>query len=251
MRALAILMLFAASVAEAAPLRLCFEDVPQAPWTMPDGTGLNFEMLRRVEKLTGERFIFVARPWKRCMEETKAGLMDGMIGAADSPARRAFALPPLTPDEKPDSARAMYQDRVFVFLRTGSGASWDGAQMHNPANVVVAQRGYYVADLLRARGYTVLDSPKSAEDGLRTLAAGTADAAVLQGHDAHEMVRQDPRFKGRIHVSEKPFVVFDFHLMFGRPAYAKQRRRIEAIWNAIPQVRADPAYQKLEAGSVR
>jgi polar amino acid transport system substrate-binding protein len=255
MQALPLLLLVSgllfAHGAGAAPLRLCFEDVPQFPWTMPNGTGLNFDMLRRVEKLTGEQFVFVARPWKRCMEETKAGLMDGMIGAADSPARRIFAVPPLTAAGQPDAARAMYQDRVFVFLRKGSGASWDGLRMNNPANVVVAQRGYYVADLLRAQGYEVLDTAKSAEDGLRTLAAGTADAAVLQGHDAHDMVRQDPRFKGKITVSEKPFVVFDFHLMFGRKTHARQHKRLEAIWNAIAVVRADPAYQKLEADSAR
>jgi polar amino acid transport system substrate-binding protein len=254
MRALAALLLLAGwlpALTVAAPLRLCFEDVAQAPWTMPDGRGLNFELLRRVEKLTGEQFVFVARPWKRCMEETRAGLMDGMIGAADSPARREFALPPLLPDGRPDPAKAMYQDQVFVFLRSASVAGWDGVTLFNPSRLVVAQRGYYVADLLRARGYQVLDTAKSAEDGLRTLAAGTADVAVLQGHDIHDLIREDPRFKGRIVVSEKPFVVFDFHLMFGRKSYAAHRQRIERIWNAIPQVRADPAYQKLEAASTR
>ena len=254
MRAFRVLLLaggFLAAHAAAAPLRLCFEDVPQAPWTMPDGSGLNFEMLRRIEKLTGEQFVFVARPWKRCMEETRAGLMDGLIGAADSPARREFALPPLTADGRPDSAKAMYQDRVYVFLRSGSSASWDGATLFNPSRLVVAQRGYYVADLLRGRGYEVLDTAKSAEDGLRTLAAGTADVAVLQSHDAHEMVKDDPRFRGKVHVADKPFVVFDFHLMFGRKSYQGKRARIEAVWRAIPLVRADPSYQKLEAASVR
>jgi polar amino acid transport system substrate-binding protein len=218
---------------------------------MPDGSGLNFELLRRVEKLSGERFAFFARPWKRCMEETKAGLMDGMIGAAPSPARRAFSVPPLRADGAPDPARALYQDRVHVFLRAGSGASWDGVGMVNPTNVVVAQRGYYVADLLRDKGYRVLDSPKSAEDGLRALAAGSADVAVLQGRDAHALVRDDARFKGRVTVAPQPFVVFDFHLMFGKKSYAAHRRRIEAVWDAIPQVRADPAYQKLEAEAMR
>src|SRR5262245_22524601 len=27
------------------PLRLCFEDVEQRPWSLPDGSGLNFELL--------------------------------------------------------------------------------------------------------------------------------------------------------------------------------------------------------------
>jgi polar amino acid transport system substrate-binding protein len=239
------------SDAHAAPLNFCFEDAPQAPWTMPDGTGLNFDMLRRVEKLTGEQFVFVARPWKRCQEEARNGLMDGMIGAADSPERRVYSLPPLLPDGSPDANRAMYQDRVDIYLRAGSGASWDGTTLVNPRGIVVAQTGYFVADLMRARGQNVKDTIKSAEEGLRLLAAGTADVAVLQGRAAEDLVRNDPRFRGRIVLAKAPFTVFPFYLLISRKTHAADPRRIEAIWNAIGSVRTNPDYRKLEAATTR
>ena len=246
---LALLVLLSGTSATAAPLKLCFENVPQGPWTMPDASGLNFELLKRVEKLTGEQFQFLARPWIRCTEETRNGLMDAMIGAADSPERRQFSILPVLPDGRPNPEKALYEDRVDVFLREGSGASWDGTDLVNPRAIAVAQRGYFVADLLRGRGQNVIDNIKSAEEGLRVLAAGTADVAVLLGRSAEKMVQDDPRFAGRIVLAPQPFTQFAFYLMVSRKTYAANPARIEVIWNAIAAARAQPDYRKLEAAA--
>lgn len=237
--------------ASAAPLNFCMEDIPQAPWTMPDGSGLNIELLKRVAKLTGEEFNYVARPWKRCEEETRSGIMDGMIGPSDNPRRRSFSRPPLRADGTQDPTRSMYRDHVDLYLRADSGASWDGKTLFNPRKMVVAQRGYYIVELLQARGQTVIDTPKSAEEGLRLLASGSADVAVLMGRDAEALVRDDPRYLGKVVLAKQPFATFDFHLMVGRKSYDKDPKRFEAIWNAIARVRATTEYQRLEQSQVR
>jgi polar amino acid transport system substrate-binding protein len=241
----------AAPRASAAPLQLCYEDVPQPPWTMPDGSGLNIELLKRVEALTGERFVLSRRPWMRCMEETRVGRMDGMIGGADSPERRQFSLPPLLPDGTPDASRAMYLDNVSIFLRAASGAAWDGKELHNPRGIVVTQRGYFVADLMRERGQRVIDTVKSADEALRLLTGGTADVAVLMENSVKSMLRDDPRYRGHIVMAPTPFTVFPFYLLIGRGSYVKNPARIEAIWTAIATVRATPGYRKLEAAQTR
>ena len=244
---MAALAVPSAQCAPAAPLRLCYEDVPQPRWTMPGGSGLNIELLKRVEALTGERFVLVRRPWLRCMEETRLGRMDGMIGGADSPDRRAFSVPPLLPDGSPDASKAMYLDNVNLFLRAASGARWDGTTLTNPRGTVVTQRGYFVADLMRERGQKVIDTVKSADEALRLLASGTADVAVLMEHSVGNMLDADPRFRGRIVKSPAPFTVFPFYLLIGRTSYDQDPARIEAVWRAIAAVRATPAYRKLEA----
>ena len=240
-----------AADAVAAPLNFCFEDIPQAPWTMPDGSGLNIELLKRVAKLTGEQFNYVARPWLRCEEETRNGIMDAMIGPSDNPRRRPFSVPPRRPDGTQDPERALYHDHVDLYLRADSFARWDGKTLLNPSRMAVAQRGYYIVEMLQARGQTVIDTPKSAEDGLKLLAAGSADVAVLMGRDAEKLVREDPRFLGRVVLAKQPFAHFDFHLMVGRKAYDKDPQRFEAIWNAIAKVRATVDYQRLEQPLVR
>ena len=97
---LAALLLFSAvrSVSAAPALHFCFEDVDQRPWSTPTGTGLNFDLLKRVEGMLGEHFIIAPKPWKRCLEEVRRGTIDGAIGAGDSPERRQFAVFPMLPN---------------------------------------------------------------------------------------------------------------------------------------------------------
>lgn len=234
-----------------APLNFCYEDIPQAPWTMPDGTGLNIELLKRAARLAGEQVNFIARPWRRCEEETRTGVMDAMVGPSDNPRRRSYSVPPRKPDGTQDPERAMYRDHVDIYLRVDSGASWDGKTLVNPRKLVVAQRGYYIVDMLQALGQKVIDTPKSAEDGLRLLAAGSADVAVLMGRDAENLLKEDPRYQGRVVLAKQPFASFDFHLMAGRKSYDKDPKRFEALWNAIAKVRATGDYQRLEQSLVR
>ena len=253
LRSITLAVALAAAQAQAwgAPLNFCYEDIPQAPWTMPDGSGLNIELLKRAAKLAGEQVNFVARPWRRCEEETRTGIVDAMVGPSDNPRRRVYSVPPRKADGTQDPDRAMYRDHVDVYLRVDSGASWDGKILANPRKLVVAQRGYYTVEMLQALGQKVIDTPKSAEDGLRLLAAGSADVAVLMGRDAENLLREDPRYHGRVMLAKEPFASFDFHLMAGRKSYDKDPKRFEALWNAIAKVRATADYQRLEQSLLR
>lgn len=249
---LASLAMLAAPCARAAPpLQLCFEDAPQPPWTMPDGRGLNIELLKRVERLTGERFVLSSRPWARCIEETRIGRMDGMIGAADSPERRQFAVPPLQPDGSIDAAKSLYLSQVYLYLRVGSGASWDGRQLHNPRGLVITQRGYFVADLMRARGQRVIDIVKSSDEALRLLATGSADVAALMTNPEHGALRADVPYRSQVTRAPQPFAAFPLHLMFSKISYQRDPARMEAIWTAIAAVRASADFRKLEAAELR
>jgi polar amino acid transport system substrate-binding protein len=237
--------------AAGAALKLCYEDVPMPPWTTPQGAGLNLELLRQVEHQLGEHFEYSPKPWKRCLEELRAGRMDGIVGSADAPARRQFSLPPLLPDGRANPELALYQDGANVFIRVGSGASWDGKNLVNPRGEIVAQRDYLVATVLREHGHRVRDTTKTAEEALRMLAADVLDVAVLQGDVAQDLVRADPRFRGKIMEAKTPYLVLSFYLMVGRDVIARDPKRIEAIWNAIGSVRASPEYRALEAHATR
>jgi polar amino acid transport system substrate-binding protein len=248
---LACLLALSTQVANGAPLQLCYEDVPQQPWTMPDGSGLNFALLKRVEALTGERFVASPRPWARCIEEARVGRMDGIIGAADSPERRLFSVPPLQADGSPDPAKALYLAKAIVFVRANSGASWDGKTLHNPRASIIAQRGYFIGAVLRQRGQRVIDNVKSADEALRLLAAGNADVAVLMTEISEQDLRTDPRFRTLVTRSPLPYMEFPLFLLASRASYEQDPARIEAIWSAIATVRASADYRKLEELELR
>lgn len=235
------------AVAAAAPLTLCYEDVAQRPWSMPGAVGLNFELLRRVEKQLDEHFIYAAKPWRRCLEEVRLGTIDGVIGAADSSERRNYAVYPTLPDGRTDPASAMFEDNVNVFLRSGGNASWDGSTLVAPNGEVAVQSGYLVATQLRQQGLHPREMVKSAEDGLRLLTTGLLDAAVLQGLEAEKLARDDPRFQGKITMGAPPYTSRPFYLMFSRKTYSRDPRRIDNVWRTIGAVRQSADYKQMLA----
>jgi polar amino acid transport system substrate-binding protein len=230
----------------AAPLKFCFEDVPQRPWTQPDGTGLNFELLHRVEKLAGEAFVFLPMPWKRCLEEVRNGELDGIVGAADSAERRSFAIFPIAASGAIDTSTSIYEDQFNVYQRVGSATAWNGKELISPNRPVAVQSGYaVVAAMLREHDIKINDSIKSAEDGLRFLLNGIVDVAILQSIETEFLRKEDPRFKGAIITAASPYVVLPLYLAVNHLTYARDPKRIQAIWNAIRTVRNSTEYRKL------
>lgn len=245
------LLFLSAGVGAAEPLRLCYEDVPQGYWTRPNGTGVAFDLLRKVESRLGEHFVYSAMPWKRCLEEVRIGTMDAVIGAAESSERRDFAVYPTLPDGSIDSKAAIWTDTFNVFYRIGSKAQWNGKDLVVPDGAVMAQRGYVVASILRDRGYKVVESAKSAADGLRFLAAGSIEVAVLQGVEARWLCANDPRFQGLVLQGRTPYVVLPLHFLPGRLSYERDPGRVQAIWAEIRNMRSTAEYRKLEETAAR
>ncbi|KQV44917.1 ABC transporter substrate-binding protein [Duganella sp. Root336D2] len=243
---LALLSGMAAHAAKEPPLRLCFEDVDQRPWSTPDGKGLNFELLKRVELLLNEQFIYSPKPWKRCLNELKLGQVDAVVGAADAIDRRAWSRIPQLPDGREDPGRALFEDAALVFLRVGGNGSWDGHELLAPGKVVIVQTGYLVAQQLREKGYIPHDTVKSAADALRMLTRGSFDVAVLQGLEASKLAHEDPRFVGKVQQAELPYSTVHLHLMVGRGVYQRDPQRVEAIWQAIGNVRQTREYRQVE-----
>ena len=236
--------------AGAAPLKFCYEDIPQPPWTMPDKTGLAFEILAKVERVTNEQFKYVSRPWRRCLEELRLGLVDGIVAAGDSPERRNFARFPQAPDGRLNVDAAIYVDRAYVFMQPNAHASWDGKELYSEGKAVIAQHGYLAGETLRERGYDV-QGVKSPEEGLRMLLAGMANVAVLQGLAATDLAKRDPRFRGKIIQFKQLYMQLPVYLMVSLKVYDANPKRIEAVWNGIASVRASAEYRATELAATR
>jgi len=250
--ALGLTLMLTGRAVSAAPLNFCYEDVAQKPWTMPDNSGLNITLLKQVEKLLGEQFSFSAKPWKRCQEETRQGVVDGFFAAAINNERLQYSVFPTHSDGSPDKTAALYEDRFGVYLRKGGNGAWDGKKIDSPQFPILVQRGYHVANLLRDQGLSVNETIKSADDGLRFLVSNLADVAILQGEQARILALHDPRFVDMVITSPIPYQVLPLYLAVGRKRYDENPKRIEAIWAAIRQVRESPEYKaQLNAAAAR
>lgn len=247
----AALFAMAAHAADRPPLRWCYEDVSALPWTRPDGTGLNLELLKTAEKSLHEHFVYVSRPWKRCIEEMRKGDIDGVFAAGESEERRGFGVFPSLPGGAIDASRALHEDRFHVFLRKGSSAAWDGKTLVPTPKGVLTQRGYMIAGDLRERGFDVKEATNSASDALRQLAAGMFDIAVIQGPEAAQLLRSNAVLKEKVLQSPIPYAVRPMYLLVAKPVYAQDPKRIEAIWTIIGDARKSPSYRARETKALQ
>ncbi|WP_137937711.1 hypothetical protein [Chitinivorax sp. B] len=233
-----------------APIKICFEDIPQKPWTFPDGTGLNIDLLKMTEAKLDERFVFISKPWKRCLEEARVGAMDAVVGAADIPERRVYGMFPTLPDGQTDTNARLFKDDYLVFVHAGSNITWDGKRFTNLSTPIAIQSGYMVKVKLGKLGVAMNESSKSTLDALRLLEAGIVDAAVTQGTGSLEILRQNERFRSAIAPLPVPFDSVPFYLLISKVTYQRDPQRIQRIWRAIPEVRETPAYQQREAAAL-
>lgn len=235
---------------QAAPLKLCFEDVPQRPWTQPDGTGLNFVLLKAVEQRLGEQFDYIPLPWKRCLAYVASGEMDAVIGAANSTERSRFGRVALSANGKERVETSLYVDSFNVYVRSDSHIDWNGQQFQNMKGSVAIQAGFVVATPLREMGLEVDQSGKSTEHALRLLLAGSSSTAVLQGNQANFLLHGDERFRGKIKVLPTPFASIPMFLLASKKSYVQQSGRFEKLWAAIALERASAAYKNQEKAAL-
>jgi polar amino acid transport system substrate-binding protein len=226
------------------PLKFCFEDNPQSPWTMPDGSGLNIELLKRVEEILGERFEFIAKPWKRCQEEVRVGVLDGYFGAAVSAERLHYSAYPSLSDGSIDLDAALNNDQVRLFMRTQSAVSWDGKKLRHVKQAIVVQRGYLIGSILQKQGFKIHEV-RSVEEALHSLSKSEAELAILQGMDAVYLSTREPRFKNSIQIHTLPFMDLPLYLAINRNVFQQNPKRIQTIWNTIKSVRHSTSYQQL------
>ncbi|MBB5017930.1 polar amino acid transport system substrate-binding protein [Chitinivorax tropicus] len=229
------------------PLVLCFEDIPQKPWTHPDGSGLNLDLLRMVQRRLNEQLIFVPKPWKRCLQELKAGKIDGVIGGQDAPDRRTFAVFPTLPKGQIDSKYRLFGDRFYIYVARGSLVDWDGVQVSNLSKPVAIQSAYAIHHKLDRLGVHYIEAGKTAADGFRLMEAGVVDAVIAQGDEGTALLEREHRFKDQFIQLPNPFDTVAFYLFFSQATYNKSPTRIRSIWQEIEKVRESGEYKKMEA----
>jgi polar amino acid transport system substrate-binding protein len=236
--------LLVASAQAQTPLKFCFEDTPQSPWTMPDGSGLSIELLKRVEEILGERFELIAKPWKRCQEEVRLGVLDGYFGAAVSAERLHFSVYPSLRDGTVDLNAALNSVQTKLFMRAQSEVSWDGKKLQGVKQAIVVQRGYLIGNLLQKQGFKIHEV-RNAEEALHRLSKGAADLAILREMDADYLSTREPGFKGGIQIHPLPFMDLPLYLAVNKNVFKQNPKRIQTIWSTIKSQRHSASYQQL------
>lgn len=242
-----LLCVVMASIAIAADkpgtIKLCHENEDSYPWLFKDRPGLNIIMMHAVEKQLGLHLDIQALPWKRCLEDLRQGLVDGVFKISFKADRMEMGQYPMLGD-KPDASKRMLTDSYSLYRIKGSKVEWDGKTLKGVDIPVGAQSGFSVVDQLKGLGAKVDDGTRTADDNLKKLLVNRVSAVALQTEEGDNSVASNPEFKARIEKVEPALVEKPYFLLFSKTFYAQHGDMAKQMWDAIASVRESADYKK-------
>jgi len=232
---------FSTPLVAADRLTLCFENKVVLPWRTVEFTGLNFELLKRVESKLDVRFEYRLLPWKRCLAKLKANEVDGAFSVSYSPERMQYGIFP--GDGAPDSRQRMHSARYYLIRKKGSSLDWDGRQFHHVDGKIGFQLGYSIGEQLRAMHLPVDESNDSVHNVGRKLLAGRLAGAAVFDSDADNLMRGP--LGPKLEIVATPLVEKPYYLLLSARLVKARPELADRIWKAIENVRDGREYGKL------
>lgn len=149
---LSVLILHPAS-AMSLSLLLATDDTPGNPWIMGGGLyfqkdlpGIEIELYRQIARQLGLELKMVRMPWKRCLFELKAGLLDGVFPASFNPERLKIGVFPFK-NGKVDQTRKSRDSTYCLYRLKSSPVTWKDGELVNleqmPRPTIGAPLGVY------------------------------------------------------------------------------------------------------------
>lgn len=224
----------------ATELTLCFERKAVPPWRDIDKTGLNFELLARVESKLDLFFDYKLLPWKRCLAMLQANQVDGAFSVSFTPERRAFGAFPGVP---PDVNKRLHYARYFLVRRLGSKATWDGQRFLNIDGKIAFHLGYSVGHMLREHKLAVDETSDTLHNVGRKIVTGRVAGAALMDSDMALLMAGS--LGKQLDVVPTPLSERAYYLILSERLVREQPQLATHIWDSVEEVRNSREYGKL------
>lgn len=237
----------------AEPVRIFYDVFENPPLIMGNGTvidpakpGLTIEMLRMASEQSHVPITLTRTPWERGLYLLQNGEADAIFASSYVQDRTRYGVYPMK-DGHPDTNRKLFDQSYRLYVRRGSGVSWDGKALTGLRAPVGATTGYAVVPVLRAMGVDVVEEPSHLAN-LRELVAGRLDAYAELDTHVRPLLRSDPAQFGSIIELAPPVLSKPYYLMFSKIFYGKTPDIAERFWDAIAVVNDSAAFQDLQRG---
>ncbi len=238
---LALALTFHCAQAQALTLRLCVNQVAQAPHTTPDGDGIADRLIKKAAAEIGLAIAYHTAPASRCREELRHDVADAYPTVPYTPSLVTFISFPMQ-EGGPDPARAVVTVRNLLFRRVGTQVDWDGKRFsHLSSNVLVLFGASLMQDRLRGMDVPFDASGKTARANFDKLLAGRGD--LVAGLDAGAGLLALPEYAGRIELLPVAFSNEAYYLGLSRHFVALHPDVAERLWDAIARIRRTPAFE--------
>lgn len=238
------------------PLRLCGSVatiVPASAWQAAGVSPGTAEPTRDafvaalLTQYSGLATTVIYMPSRRCITETAAGRMDGVMGLSVLPERMALIRYPMR-DGQVDRNLRLNTLAYYWYSRAGLTWQWDGKTLSgsNDSPTIGVIEGYSVATLMQREGRRLHLVSSDTTAVLRMLTRERFDLAMLLDIEVTSAISRHPELAGQIRRLEPPYVTRDYYLALSPALVNRQPEVARRLWNAIPRVRQTTAQLKVD-----
>lgn len=223
---------------------LCIEDQAAAPYTFPTHDGTMQVLLKMAAKEAAVPLSFVVSPWKKCIENTRSGSVNGLVNAGNTPFHAEYAAFPLLANGKPNTAQSLASMSVMAYHMKNSKASWDGSKFINVSKPVLMPAGFAtISDQMKALNVPYDDTVKEPLRNLYKMMGGQGEIVLGFDTEMNALIASHKDIADKVEMLPAKFMTTDFYVAFGKPYYTAHKAQVDALWGAIGKVKKSKEYQ--------
>lgn len=206
--------------------------------------GIFIDLMRGGIEKAGYKANFRSMPWDVCLNQVKAGNLDGAVPASYKADRAEFMNYPddaaTNHESKWSVGKADYVVLVKVASKDGN-YEYDGDPKTLPQPIYIP-RSYSVADDLKKLGLQVSTNARYDEVNLYQLLQSNTGSAVAAGVAVNSIL-ENKFFAGKFKVSRQSYTTKTYYMPIGKSSQIP-KADMEKIWDNIADLRADNAWMR-------
>ncbi len=223
---------------------LCVEDQAASPYTFPTRDGSMQVLVKMAARQANIPVSFKILPWKRCIDEVRAGSLNGLLNAGYTPFHTDYAAFPQLAAGKPNTAQSLARMDVMAYRIKGSKADWDGSKFSNVSKPVLIPSGFAtISDQLKSLNQPFDDNTKEPLRNLYKMIAGQGEITLCFDIEMNALIASHKDIEAKVEMLPAKFLTTDFYVPFSKKYYAEHKDQVESLWTAIGKVKKTKEYQ--------
>ncbi|MCP4115432.1 MAG: amino acid ABC transporter substrate-binding protein [Desulfobacteraceae bacterium] len=230
------------SGAEQITLKIAYDHSDSYPWTLENGSGIDFYHMNMVAKNLNYKIEYVPYPWKRCLHTLKNNRVDGvMVGSFKEERMKMGVFPMKNGTHDPD--KRMHSSSYSLYVLKDSPLSFDGQKLVNLTGDIGIPLGYSIGEKLTNLGAKVTEFECMGRLFF-TLAKGHLQGAVTLTSIGDHAIGRTPGLASKIKRIAAPLAEKPYYLILSHKLWNEQPELCRKLWEEVKKVRKSAEYQK-------
>jgi polar amino acid transport system substrate-binding protein len=201
--------------------------------------GIYIELMKEVSKNINIEFKFIRLPWKRLLQEARAGRIDSVLGSSFNKERNIDNVYPML-NGKPDKTKSIGLRSYYLYQKINNVLLWDGYKISKSNKEIGV-----------IRGYAIVNDLKKMEVNFTELNNSIQLLEMLQRNRLGGFINFDSYIDDKLSEYPEitkvypPIITKYYYIMFNKKFAGHNISIINKIWEGIEKTKKSKVYSDI------